>query len=51
MNNLSCLNSTLDESNREEEFQAFKTQLNKVQDLIDEYNNKSACVTLVLIIN
>lgn len=41
MTSISSFSSSVDESRSEEEFQLFKTQLNKVQDLIEEYSNKS----------
>jgi len=41
MASMSSFSSSVNESRSEEEFQLFKAQLKKVQDLIEEYNNKS----------
>lgn len=46
ISNLSSFSSSMGESNSEEEFQLFKTQLKKVQDLIEEYSNKIVDNTL-----
>jgi len=41
MASMSSLSSSMDESHSEEEFHLFKTQLNKVQDIVEEYSKKS----------
>ncbi|XP_060867602.1 uncharacterized protein LOC132942908 [Metopolophium dirhodum] len=46
MASMSSFSSSVDESHSEEEFQLFKTQLNKVQDIIEEYSNKIVDKTL-----
>ncbi|CAI6350426.1 unnamed protein product [Macrosiphum euphorbiae] len=43
---MASFSSSVDESHSEEEFQLFKTQLNKVQDMIEEYSNKIVDKTL-----
>lgn len=48
MASMSSFSSSVNESGSEEEFQLFKTQLKKVQDLIEEYNYKSMCAVLCL---
>uniref|UniRef100_A0A2S2NRY5 Uncharacterized protein n=1 Tax=Schizaphis graminum TaxID=13262 RepID=A0A2S2NRY5_SCHGA len=46
MASMSSFSSSMNESRSEEEFQLFKAQLKKVQDLIEEYNNKIVDKTL-----
>ncbi|XP_026813567.1 non-structural maintenance of chromosome element 4-like [Rhopalosiphum maidis] len=46
MASMSSFSSSVNESCSEEEFQLFKAQLKKVQDLIEEYNNKIVDKTL-----
>lgn len=46
MASMSSLSSSMDESHSEEEFHLFKTQLNKVQDIVEEYSKKIIDKTL-----
>lgn len=48
MASMSSFSSSVNESHSEEEFILFKTQLKKVQDLIEEYNFKSMYAVLCL---
>jgi len=48
MASMSSFSSSMNESRSEEEFVLFKTQLKKVQDLIEEYNYKSMYDVLCL---
>lgn len=48
MNGLLNLGSSFNESQSDEEFLAFKIQLNKVQNVIEECNTKSIYVIFII---